>query len=99
MSETPEPLSPSADHYLNHTPGLKYPLALVSHFPRIANQIVELKDDKDALRAYFNELTHDRRGDRHGFPFDVLMDIHNLRDAILGDLTGFVLDDNNKWVS
>ncbi len=99
MSETNEPLSPTAEHYLSQTPGLKYPKALVSHYPRIANQLVALKDDKEALRDYFNELTHDRRGSRHGFPFDVLMDINDLRDTMLGDLTGFVLDDENKWVS
>ncbi len=99
MSETPDSLSPSAEHFLNNTAGVKFPKALASQYPRIVNRLVELKDDKDGLRAYFNELTHDHRGGRHGFPFDVLMDIHDLREAMLGDLTGFTLDDNNKWVS
>ncbi|TDQ43521.1 hypothetical protein [Tepidicella xavieri] len=99
MDATPEPLSARAEHYLRHTEGGSFPLALTRQFPRIANRLVELKDDKEALRTYFDELTHDRRGDRHGFPFDVLMDIHALREAMLGDLTGFTLDDENKWVS
>lgn len=99
MSETSEFLSPDTELYLNNTEGIKFPKALASQYPRILNHLVELKDDKNGLKDYFNELTHDRRGGRHGFPFDVLMDIHDLREAMLGDLTGFTLDDNNKWVS
>ena len=99
MNESPEALSPAAEAFFLQTPGLSYPKALVKKYPRIANQIVKLKDDKEGLRTYFDELTHDRRGGRHGFPFEVLMDINNLREQILGDLTGFTLDDSTKWVS
>lgn len=99
MSESQEALSLDAEQYFQQTPGLPYPKALVAQFPRIANQIVKLKDDKEGLRTYFDELTHDQRGNRHGFPFVVLMDINSLRENILGDLTGFTQDDSTKWVS
>ena len=94
-----EQLAPETEAYLRSLPNLKYPQALVEKFARIANMIVSLRKDKRRLREYFESLTSDTRGGRQGFPFSVLMDIHNLREAILGDNTGFVLDDTTKWVS
>ncbi len=95
----PEGLLPEAESHFRQIPGLQYPQALTTQYPRIANRIYRLREDRDELRRCFDELTHDQRGGRRGFPFDVLMDIHGLREHLLGDLTGFVLDDNNKWVS
>jgi len=99
METTCETLSQKTESYLRSVPNLKYPSALVAAFPRIANQIVALTTNVEALKAYFDSLTNDMRGGRQGFPFDVLMDIHAMREAIVGDQTGFVLDDRNKWVS
>ena len=99
MAENAQPLEPATDAYLRSLSGLKYPQALVDSYPRIANTIVNLKNDKRKLREYFESLTNDTRGGRQGFQFNVLMDIHNLREAMVGDNTGFVLDDNTKWVS
>ena len=99
MVEVNEQLAPATEAYLRSLPGLKYPQALVERFARIANKIVSLKNDKRRLREYFESLTNDTRGGRQGFQFNVLMDIHNVREAMLGDNTGFVLDDTTKWVS
>jgi hypothetical protein len=99
MAENALLLEAATDAYLRSLSGLKYPQALVEKFPRIANTIVALKNDKRRLREYFESLTNDTRGGRQGFPFNVLMEIHNMREAMLGDNTGFVLDDNTKWVS
>lgn len=99
MVEKTEKLDAATEAYMRSLPGLKYPQALVERFPRIANMVVSLKNDKRRLREYFESLTNDTRGGRQGFPFNVLMDIHNLREAMLGDNTGFVLDDSTKWVS
>lgn len=93
------PLDAAADKYFRSVEGLKYPQALVDRFARIANKIVSLKGDKRQLRAYFDSLTSDDRGGRQGFPFSVLMEIQDLREAMLGDVNGFVLDDTTKWVS
>ena len=99
MAENALLLEAATDAYLRSLSGLKYPQALVEKFPRIANKIVALKNDKRRLREYFESLTNDTRGGRQGFPFNILMDIHNMREAMLGDNIGFVLDDNTKWVS
>lgn len=94
-----EVLLPVTEDYLRNTPGLKYPQALASQFPRIVNELVAAKAEPDKLKAVFRELTHDHRGQRHGFPFDVLMDIHDLGEFMLGEHDqGFVMDDINKWV-
>jgi hypothetical protein len=99
MAEEKGTLDKEAEDYLRALPGLKYPQALVDQFPRIANKIYELKDDKTKLRAYFDELANDSRGGRKGFEFGVLMNIQDMREVIVGDNTGFVLNDTTKWVS
>lgn len=97
--DQPIPLSAAAEQHLLALPGLKYPQALVLQFPRIVNRLVELKDDPDGLRQYFDELTHDARGGRHGFPFEVLMDLLALRERMLSDEPGLEVNDETKWVS
>jgi hypothetical protein len=99
MADDKVQLESAADAYFRALPGLKYPQALVDAFPRIANKIVELKDNKTKLREHFDSLTNDTRGGRNGFPFSVLMNIQDLREIMLGDANGFVLDDTTKWVS
>ena len=99
MAEDKAQLDGATDDYFRTLPGLKYPQALVNDYPRIANKIVELKDDKPKLRAYLDSLANDMRGGRKGFPFSVLMNIQDLRELMVGDATGFTLDDTTKWVS
>lgn len=99
MADEKVTLDSAADDYLRTVPGLKYPQALVDGYPRIVNKVFELKDNKKELFAYFESLTNDTRGKRAGFDFSVLMNIQDLREIILGDNTGFVLDDTTKWVS
>ena len=78
-------LTGEADDYFRTLPGLIYPQALVNYFPRIANKIVDLRYDPPHLEVYFDSLLNDRRGDRQGFPHEVLRNIHHLRERILGD--------------
>lgn len=92
-------LSAAAEDYFRTLEGLKFPQALASQYPRIAQTIFNLKDDETQLRACFASLIEDARGDRQGFPFDVLMDIQTLRELMLGDVNQFVADDTTKWVS
>ena len=96
--EQPE-LNAAADDYFRTLPGLKYPPALATAFPRIVNTLFEFKDNKPKLRSYFDSLIEDGRGGRQGFPFDVLMSIQDLRELMLGDVNQFVMDDTTKWVS
>ncbi|MBE0474579.1 hypothetical protein [Rhodoferax sp.] len=99
MADEPVQLQVDVDAYFRTLAGLKYPQALAMAFPRIVNTLFEFKDNKPKLRGYFDSLIEDARGGRQGFPFDVLMDIQDLREAMLGDVNQFVLDDTTKWVS
>ena len=94
-----EPLASTTDAYFRSLEGLKYPQALVDQFPRIANKLAELKDNKPQLVDYFNSLTNSQRDKRNGFPFSVLMNIQDLREVMVGDANGFELTDSTKWVS
>ncbi|HEX6005436.1 MAG TPA: hypothetical protein VFZ14_15740 [Burkholderiales bacterium] len=87
MSEDVE-LSGEADDFFRTLPGDAYPQALVDQYPRIANTIVELRYDRAKLEDYFQSLLNDSRGGRQGFPFGVLMNLQNLREAMLGTESG-----------
>ncbi len=83
MPETVE-LAIEADDYFRTLPGLIYPQALVNRYARIANHMVELRFSPDPLREYFRGLLENMRGDRRGFPPDVLADIQHLQDMMVG---------------
>ncbi len=99
MSDEKHELNKVADDYFRALPGLKYPQALADAYPRIVNKLYELKNSKPSLREYFDSLTSDTRGKRSGFPFDVLMNLQDLREIMIGDVNGFVADETTKWVS
>lgn len=54
------------------------PLVLLSEFPRIAERLAGLWGQRE-IEACFQDLMIDGRGDRSGFPPEVLMEILNLR--------------------
>ena len=99
MADDQAQLNAAAADYFRSLQGLKFPQALADAYPRIANTIFDLKDDQLKLRSYFDSLIEDTRAGRHGFPFDVLMDIQELRETMIGDVNQFVMDDTTKWVS
>ena len=49
------------------------------HFPRVAQTITEKWGESD-LEQFFWSLLTDTRGDRHGFPEDVLTDVEFLKE-------------------
>jgi hypothetical protein len=55
------------------------PNALLAKFPRIANLIAALWRDPKALRRYVDDLLVDTRGNRKGFPLDILSELFALR--------------------
>ena len=79
----PSALTEQTQQFLRSQRRLRYPEALATKHPHILNKIVQLNDNKDELRAYLHTLTHDDRGDRKGFSFEVLIDIQDLRDILL----------------
>lgn len=86
MTDT-TPLSAQAVEFLSTLEGSDYPKALVGSFPRIVNAIVELRHSRVELRTYLDTLISDVRGGRKGFPLEILMDIQDLRERLVGPET------------
>lgn len=86
MADT-TPLSAQAVEFLSTLEGSDYPKALVEGFPRIVNAIVELRLSRVELRTYLDNLLSDVRGGRKGFPLEILMDIQDLRERLVGPET------------
>lgn len=63
---------------LRAAPQEVYPQQLLASFPRIAARIAGLWGHRE-IEAYFQDLMIDERGNRQGFPPEVLMDILRLR--------------------
>jgi|SRR5437660_3703429 len=72
-------LLPVSQRWMDHLPHDVCPLTLATRFPRIVNLVAMQWNDRAGCPAYFEDLLHDRRGGRQGFPADVQRDISNLR--------------------
>ena len=55
------------------------PMNLLRQFPRIANALASSWGDPALLRPYLDELFVDRRGNRQGFPPEVMAELFALR--------------------
>ena len=55
------------------------PRSLMYKFPRIANLLAAMWPDPNSLRRYIDDLLVDKRGNRQGFPVDVLKELFELR--------------------
>lgn len=88
-------LSAEAVKFLSTLEGKDYPQALAESFPRIVNTIVELHKDRAKLKSYLDSLLSDTRGGRKGFSLNVLMNIQDLRDQLVGPEPDF--DGVSKW--
>ena len=60
------------------------PLALLRAFPRIANILARTWNDAAEFQTSLEDLLIDRRGNRSGFPVEVLEDLLTLRDYYQG---------------
>jgi hypothetical protein len=56
-----------------------YPRSSLDRFPRIINKIAALWREPAQFRPYMDDLLCDERGDRQGCPFDILVELTNLR--------------------
>jgi hypothetical protein len=54
------------------------PRSIATQFPRIANRLARFWDSPKAIDDYFEQLLHDKRGRRKGFPKDVLEELFRL---------------------
>jgi hypothetical protein len=73
-----EPL-PATMQWAAKLPADIRPMNLLRQFPRIANFMAAAWPDPDSLRPYLDELFVDRRGNRRGFPPDVMAELFALR--------------------
>ncbi len=55
------------------------PRTLLYKFPRIANLMAAMWQDPNSLRRYVDDLLVDNRGNRQGFPLEVLRELFKLR--------------------
>ena len=71
-------LRPTAD-WAAGLPREAVPHALLSNFPRICNLLAVLWQNPGSLRQCLDDLLVDKRGNRQGFPIDVLRELVALR--------------------
>jgi hypothetical protein len=72
-------LSAEALVWLSRMPVPVRPLMLSRRFPRIVNQMASSWNNPSKTLTYFDSLLVDRRGDRQGFPYEVLQELVNLK--------------------
>jgi hypothetical protein len=77
-----------AIEWLKALPRRHRPEALALHFPRICNRFALLWPDPALTEAYFESLLVDRRGDRRGFPREVLTDLLRLNEYFVQQQSG-----------
>ena len=70
-----------------------YPHKLEARYPRIFDRITRDWGTKE-LEAYLNTLIFDTRGDRQGFPPEVMTELF----AIMNYHSGLGLHENSPWV-
>jgi len=76
-------LSSTIDWLASLPPNVR-PLALATKHPRVANRIAQEWKEPSACRRDFDDLVYDNRGNRRGFPPDVLGELLALRDYYYG---------------
>jgi hypothetical protein len=74
-----EPLARTLEWSASLPPNVQ-PTALLRHYARIANVITAVWRDPKSLRSYMDCLCTDGRGNRQGFPPNVLHELLELRE-------------------
>jgi len=77
-------LSPQTLHWLQVLPPNVQPRELPRKYPRIANLLAEHWKNEDSCMQALTQLVVDNRGDRRGFPMNVLAELVALRDYRMG---------------
>jgi hypothetical protein len=78
--QPPEALHGDTIKWLASLPADVRPTLLPIQFVRIANALARVWPAPRACLNYLEDLLIDRRGGRHGFPFDVALEIARLKD-------------------
>ena len=78
-SPASEPLPRTLEWMASLPPNVQ-PTALLRHYARIANVIAATWHESRTLQSYMDCLVADDRGNRRGFPPDVLRELNALRE-------------------
>jgi hypothetical protein len=62
------------------TLGANAPAKLAQCHPRIVNKMALLWSEPPMMHTYLDDLLIDRRGDRRGFPLEILMEIYHVKE-------------------
>lgn len=80
---TAERLTVEATRWLTELPLSARPEQLARKFPRIANAISRQWRNPGPCLDYLDELLIDKRGNRRGFPLDILLELGALKSHFL----------------
>jgi hypothetical protein len=78
--QPPEALVGETVKWLASLPADVRPRSLPIQFVRIANSMARAWSTPRTCLEYFDDLLIDRRGDRHGFPVDVALELAGLKN-------------------
>ena len=73
-----EALTGTARRWLRALPSRRRPLRLCELYPRVANRLAWCWSDPELATQVLDDLLHDRRGGRAGFPAPVTRELHRL---------------------
>jgi hypothetical protein len=81
-SEQDRTLISSTHFWLHSVPSGAHPKRLCQMYPRIANKLAAHWHDKSATERILDELLHDKRGNRQGFPPVITAELMRLREVL-----------------
>ena len=85
-STVAEKLTPETLRWLTELPVSARPQQLAAELPRIGNAISRLWSIPAACLAYLDELLIDKRGNRRGFPKEILLELATLKSHFQTDI-------------
>jgi hypothetical protein len=81
-SRTETELTPAAWAFLKSLPAETRIVETVGRYPHVVNRCAEHAEEPELLERVLFDLTTDRRGNRHGFPIVVLMELTLLHEHV-----------------
>ncbi len=79
-------LLPESAVWLKGLPLEVKPLKLAAHYPHVVNRICSLWTRPTHLDRYMQELLHDTRGNRKGFPLGVALELTTLHEYYVSEV-------------